>query len=85
MSMSMSPTEHTPKTPRSATGIFALLGALLRVKGTGASKITQGTGAPKAGRVRLLTLAWRLTSRGEEFVHANRPEARRSDLPRVRR
>jgi hypothetical protein len=44
MSMSMSPTEHTSKTPRTTTGIFALLGALLRVKGTGASKITQGTG-----------------------------------------
>ena len=46
----MTNTEHTSKTPSSATGIFALLGALLRVKGTGAPKISRGGGASKKGR-----------------------------------
>lgn len=36
----MSPTEHPPKTPSPRTGLFALLGALLRIKGTSALKIT---------------------------------------------
>ena len=40
----MKPTEHTSKTPRSATGLFALLGALLRFAGSGASRIGQGSG-----------------------------------------
>jgi len=39
------PTEHTSKTPSSATGLFALLRVLLCVKGTGASKTTPVTSA----------------------------------------
>ena len=37
---SISPTEHPPKTPSPRTGLFALLGALLRTNGTSAPKIT---------------------------------------------
>jgi len=37
---SMTPTEHPPNTPSHRTGIFALLRGLLRVKGSGLSKIS---------------------------------------------
>ncbi len=37
----MNPTEHTPKTPRVTTGLFAMLGARLRLQGTRAPKITR--------------------------------------------
>ena len=53
----MKHTEQTPKKPTATTGLFALLGSLLRVKGTRAPKIIRGTGAPNAGRGRLVTLA----------------------------
>jgi hypothetical protein len=39
----------TASTPK--TGLLALLGSLLRVKGTGASKITQGSGASTVSRL----------------------------------
>jgi AcrR family transcriptional regulator/DNA-binding MarR family transcriptional regulator len=45
----------------------------------------QGLVENTGGQTQGVAKAWRLTSRGEELVHANRPEARRSDLPRVRR
>ena len=56
-------TEHIAKTPPAATGLFALLGALPGVKGTGAPKIARGSGVSKTGqdgvraRARSLTLA----------------------------
>jgi DNA-binding beta-propeller fold protein YncE len=40
--------EQTPKKPTAATGIFALLCALLGVGGTRASKISQGTNTPSS-------------------------------------
>ncbi len=46
----MTPTEHSPKTPSPRTSFFALLGSLLRVKGSGASKTRGGTGPSSVRR-----------------------------------
>jgi hypothetical protein len=48
-------TEHRAKTPRSATGLFAVLCGPFGAQGTGASRIGQGGGAP--ARVRSLAVA----------------------------
>jgi AcrR family transcriptional regulator/DNA-binding MarR family transcriptional regulator len=45
----------------------------------------QGLLENAGGHIQGVAKAWRLTARGEELVHANRPAARRTDLPRVRR
>ena len=46
----VNPTEHTTKTSDTTRGIFALLGSLVRVKGTGAPSAlaSHGTGAPNS-------------------------------------
>ena len=66
----MTNTEHTSKTPRTATGIFALLGSLPRCKGTGTPKITHGTGLSKPARARLLTLVLLVSTLGVLFPAA---------------
>ena len=52
----MKPTEQNTKTPRTATGLFALLGAFSRVIGTGALKASQGSGASKTSRRLILSV-----------------------------
>jgi hypothetical protein len=43
-------TEHSPKTPRVITGLFAMLASVFGVQGTGAPAVSQGTGASSAAR-----------------------------------
>jgi hypothetical protein len=42
--------EHTSKAPRSATGLFALLGSVPHINGTSALETGQESGVSKAGR-----------------------------------
>jgi hypothetical protein len=62
--MNMKPTEHSPKTTRVITGLFAMLGGFFRTRGTGAPS----AGAIGASKIRLLAGGWALIATAAFFA-----------------